>query len=83
MYQIKIDNEKNSALIDLNRFFYPLHLVQQAASKFHDVAKVSVQENQGRVIVNLIPKENKGVESIALYFCNFVLALKRELGEHA
>ena len=83
MYQIKIDNGKNSAMIDLNRFFYPLHLIQQAASKFRDVAEVSVRENQNRVIVNLVPKGNKGAEPLALHFCNFTLALKRELGEHA
>ena len=83
MYQIKIDGGKNSATIDLNRSFYPMHLIQQAASKFHDVAEVSVREKQGRVIVSLVPKENEGAESIALHFCNFALALKRELGEHA
>ena len=83
MYQIKIDAGKNSATIDLNRSFYPLHLVQQASSKFNSVAEVSVKEKQGRIIVGLEPKNTETAESAALHFCNFALALKRELGEHA
>ncbi len=83
MYQITFDSEKNLATIDLNRFFYPLHLVQQAASKFNNIAEVSVREVQGRVIVSLAPKEDKEAEPMALHFCNFALGLKRELGEHA
>lgn len=83
MYQIKINCEKNLATIDLNRFFYPLHLVHQAASKFQGIAAVLVQKNKARVLVEITPKGIESPESIALHFCNFVLALKRELGEHA
>ena len=73
----------NTAVLDLNKFFYPLHVLQQASTRFEKIAKVSVQEEGGRAIVSLEPKEKGSVEETALEFCNFALALKRELGEHA
>tara|TARA_Y100000310_G_C20276805_1_gene620661 strand:+ start:68 stop:319 length:252 start_codon:yes stop_codon:yes gene_type:complete len=83
MRQIKLDKENNSATLDLDSFFYPIHLVQQAGAAFENLASVSVKRQEGRIKVELKPKGKDSAEETALYFCNFVLGLKRELGENA
>lgn len=81
--QITLDKEKNLATVDLNAFFYPLHLLQSSAAEFGKSAKISVEKKGVRATVTIRPFGNEKAEETALHFCNFALALKRELGEHA
>ena len=83
MRQIKQGKAANSVTIDLNSFFYPLHIVQATSAEFSRVAKVTVRKAHGRVLVSLKPKGKENAKETALHFCNFALGLKRELGEHA
>lgn len=83
MRQISLDREKNLATIDLNAFFYPLHLLQASAAEFKKTAKISVEKKGVRTIVAIRPLGKEKAEEIALHYCNFALAMKRELGEHA
>lgn len=81
MHQITLDSQ--NATIDLNALFYPKHLLGQAAARFRQIAEVSVREENGRHLVTIKPAERGTAEETALEFCNYLLALKRELGEHA
>ena len=83
MHQIKLDVEKNLAIVDLSTFFYPLHILQQAAAEFKGIAKISIKNSGNRAIVCISPKGKEKAGETALHFCNFALALKRELGQHA
>jgi hypothetical protein len=83
MMQIRLDQKKNIATIDLNGFFYPLHLLQLSAAEFSKVANVSVKKEGLRASVEIRPLLGGKAYETALHFCNFALALKRELGEHA
>ena len=83
MRQIRLDRKDNSAEIDFNKFFYPLHLLQQGAAAFKEVADISVKDLNQRALVTITPKGKESSEQAALYFCNFALGLKRELGENA
>jgi hypothetical protein len=83
MTQIILDRKKGIATIDLNLFFYPLHLLQKAAASFANISEISIQRNGSRVILKIKPVGKGNAFEIALHFCNFALSLKRELGEHA
>jgi len=83
MRQIKLDLEKNLAIVDLNAFFYPVHVLQQAEAEFRSIAKISIKNSGNRAIVTIFPKGEEKPGETALHFCNFALALKRELGQHA
>ena len=83
MHQIKLDRQKNSAEIDLNAFFYPKHILEQATVPFRKIAEITLKEEKGRHCVLVKPKEKGKAEKTALHFCNYALSLKRELGEHA
>ena len=83
MHQIGLDRKSNTAFLDLNSSFYPMHLVQQTVAEFKNTAKISLRERKGRLLLSIKPKGNKDAEETALHFCNFALALKRELGQHA
>jgi len=81
MNQIQL--EKGHALINLNAFFYPLNLVQWSSAEFKKFATVSIRKENGRVLVDLAPGKGKSAEETALHFCNYVLSLRREFGQHA
>jgi len=83
MRQIRLDRKGNSAEIDFNKFFYPLHILQQGATAFKEVADISVEDLGHRALVTVSPKGDGSSEQAALHFCNFALGLKRELGENA
>lgn len=83
MAQITLDRKKGTATISLSQFFYPLHLLQQAAAQFSGIAKISVSAEGERAIVAVMPLGKTKAEDALLHFCNFALSLKRELGEHA
>lgn len=83
MNQIRIDTEGNSATIDLNSFFYPLNLVQWASAEFKEIASTSIKKDGSRTQILLTPLGKEEVEETALAFCNFVLSLRREFGQHA
>ena len=83
MRQISIGSKGNSAEISLNKSFYRLHLLQQAAAAFKEVGDVSIKGLGQRALVTITPKRGQNSEQAALHFCNFALALKRELGENA
>lgn len=81
MRQITLDKKKGIAILDLNSFFYPLHLLQFAKSEYAKIAKISISRNNGRARVEI--KTGQDPEETALHFCNFVLGLKQEFGDHA
>jgi len=83
MHQIKLDKAGKKATIDLNAFFYPLHVLQQSAASFSKIAKVSVKQEKDRAMVEITPKGKEKAFDTALHYCNYSLALKREFGEHA
>jgi len=83
MRQITIDKKKNTAAVNVNSFFYPLHLLQFAKAEYAGIAKISISQGKGRALVEISPKEKRAAEETALQFCNFVLSLKREFGDHA
>jgi len=83
MTQIILDRKKNSAQISLSSYFYPKHLLQQAALQFSKIAKISISDENARIIINVRPFGKASAEEAALHFCNFALGLKRELGENA
>jgi hypothetical protein len=83
MHQITLDRKSNSATIDLNVFFYPVHILHQSSAEFKEIAGFDIISKANRAIVTIFPKDNSSAEQAALHFCNFALALKRELGEHA
>jgi len=83
MHQIKLDLKNNSAILGLNSFFYPKHILQRSALEFAKLAKISLREENGRIVVNINPKGNEKAGETALHFCNFALSLKQELGQHA
>ncbi len=83
MSQIKLQGKAKTAQIDLNAFFYPMHVLQQAAQSFKEVAEISVKQEKGRAKVSIKARGKNSPEETALHFCNYALALRRELGEHA
>ena len=83
MRQIDLDRESNTATINLNTSFYPLHILQQSSLEFKKIASFGITKDGNRALVKISPKGRHSAEQTALHFCNFALALKRELGEHA
>ena len=83
MRQITLDRKGNSATISLNAFFYPLHVLQQVSQEFKKIACVDIKNQGNRNLVKISPKGKSSADQAALHFCNYALALKRELGQHA
>ncbi|MBN2067361.1 MAG: HxsD-like protein [Candidatus Diapherotrites archaeon] len=75
--QLTLDKGKNAAVLDLNAFFYPEHLVKQAAAAFESVCTAKVVPKGTRVIVELASLHKEKPEGVALNFCNYCLALKQ------
>jgi len=76
MHQLKINNETNTALLDLNPFFYPESVVEQAAKAFEGLCTVSHSAKANRLVVEIVPKKGS-CEKAALEFLNYLLPLRK------
>lgn len=79
MHQIKVNREKNSALLDLNPFFYPLKTVKETAVAFKALCSTKFREEGGRLLVEIKAKPKQDCEETTLNFLNYALAVRKEM----
>jgi len=76
MHQLRVNKKQNTALLDLNPFFYPESVVEQAAKAFEGLCSVSHSSRANRLFVEIAPKQGP-CEKTALEFLNYLLSLRK------
>ncbi len=79
MHQIKINNGKNTAFLDLNPFFYPPQAISETAGAFKKICSIKTESKRNRLLVELTPLKEADPETVALGFLNYALAIRREM----
>jgi hypothetical protein len=79
IYQLKIDESKNIASLDLNPFFYPETVIAQAKKEFSKLCSFKSNSKNNRLHLEIRVSKGLDAEQTALNFLNFALALRREL----
>lgn len=75
MRNLKINRKRERAELELNRDFYPEHVLRKSARDFGKVFNVDIEERRGKFIITLKLRENKtGVEEATYEFLNYLLA---------
>jgi hypothetical protein len=79
IYQLKIDREHNTALLDLNAFFYPPKVIGESAAAFREACSVKHSRKGDRLLIEILPAKSGNAEEIALNFLNYALSVRKEL----
>ena len=79
MMQITVNAKKRTALLNLNRCFYPEKAVLETAIAFRGLCSADLKKKSGRLLVGLKMKGNAGCRETALAFANHALAAAKEL----
>jgi len=75
MKNLKISKKRKRAELELNRDFYPEHILRKSAEDFGKVFNVDIEEREGKFIITLKLRGNKtGVEEATYEFLNYLLA---------
>jgi hypothetical protein len=61
--------------IQLNKFFYPKELINQAVKDYESICDIKIIDNDQRFIVTLELKQPGNLKEVTGEFCNYILAL--------
>lgn len=75
MRNLKINKKGKRAELELNRDFYPEHVLRKSAKDFRKVFYVDIKEKGEKFAITLKVRRNKtGIEEAAYEFLNYLLA---------
>lgn len=75
---MKIVSKEGKALIKISREIYPKEYVLTVVREFQDIADICIKNENDKINLEFVPKENIPLERIIYEFMNFLLARIKE-----